>query len=422
MSPSGRARSERRRVVVTGMGCVTPIGIGVKATWDAALAGRSGIGPITRFDSTEFPVHFGGECADALDLGDLPGKEVRRLDRFTALALAAVREALGDAAITPTAVDRDRIGVSIGTGIGGLGTLENSWKTLFSSGPRRVSAFTIPMAIGNMASSYAAIVHQLRGPNLCAVGACASGTHGIGEGMRTIERGDADVMVAGGSEAPITQLCLAGFANMRALSVRNEDPEAASRPFDRDRDGFVLGEGAAVLVLEEREFARARGATVLADAMGYAATTDATHIASPAEDGAGAVRCMKLALADADLAPTDIDHLSPHATSTPAGDRAEVQAVRSVFGAHSDRIPVSAAKSMTGHLLGAAGSVEAILCIRALQTGWMPPTINLDDPDPDCVLDHVANRARQQSCRFAMSNSFGFGGTNGTLVFGAAGR
>jgi len=402
------------------MGCVTPLGSGVKATWDAALAGRSGVGPITRFDTSEFGVHFGAECDAALDLGELSAKEARRLDRFSALALAAVREALADASLTATAIDRDRVGVAIGTGIGGLGTLESSWRTLFTSGPRRVSAFTIPMAIGNMASSYAAIVHKLRGPNLCAVGACASGTHGIGEAMRAIERGDADAMVAGGSEAPITQLCLAGFANMRALSTRNDEPTAASRPFDRGRDGFVLAEGAAVLVLEEESFARARGACILAHALGYAATTDAHHIAIPAEDGEGAVRCMRLALADAGLAPGDVDHLSPHATSTPVGDRAEVQAVRAVFGAHADGIAVSATKSMTGPLLGAAGSVEAVLCIRALQTGFLPPTINLDDPDPECALDHVANRAREQSCRFAMSNSFGFGGTNGTLILGAA--
>jgi len=259
----------------------------------------------------------------------------------------------------------------------------------------------------------------LRGPNLSAVAACASGTHGIGEAMRVIERGDADVMVAGGTEAPITQLAVAGFANMHALSTRAGDWGAASRPFDVDRDGFVMAEGAAVLVLEEREYARARGARILAHGQGYAATADAGHIAQPAEDGEGARRCMQLALADADLAPADVDHLNPHATSTPAGDRAEAKAVRSVFGRHADAIPVSATKSMTGHLLGAAGALEALLCVRAIETGWLPPTINLDRPDPECDLDHVANRARQQRVRVAMSNSFGFGGTNATLVLGA---
>jgi 3-oxoacyl-[acyl-carrier-protein] synthase II len=308
--------------------------------------------------------------------------------------------------------------VSIGTGIGGLGTLENSFQALFAGGPRRVSPFTIPMAIGNMPSSYAAIVHGLRGPNLCAVGACASGTHGIGEAMRVIERGDADVMLAGGAEAPITQLCVSGFANMRALSTRNDETQLASRPFDAARDGFVIAEGAAVLVLEELEFARGRGAKILGHALGYAATTDASHIAIPAEDGEGAIRCMTLALADAGLAPRDIEHLNPHATSTPIGDLAEAKAIRKVFGAAADGIPVSATKSMMGHLLGAAGAVEAVLCLRVLQTGWMPPTINLDDPDPACDLDHVANRARQQRARVAMSNSFGFGGTNGTLILG----
>lgn len=418
---SGRG-VERRRVVVTGMGCVTPIGKDAPSTWDAALAGRSGIGPITRFDPAEYSVRFAGECGDGFDLGDVPAKDLRRLDRVVTLSLAAVREAIADAGLESTPEIRDRIGVAIGTGIGGLGTLENSFQALFEGGPRRVSAFTIPMAIGNMASSYAAIVHQLRGPNLCAVGACASGTHGIGEATRVIERGDADVMVAGGAEAPITKLCVSGFANMRALSTRNDEIEQACRPFDVARDGFVIGEGAAVLVLEELEFARARGARILGHVLGYAATTDASHIAVPAEDGDGAFRCMNLALTDAGLAPRDIDHLNPHATSTPVGDLAEAKAIRRVFGAETDRIPVSATKSMMGHLLGAAGAVEALLCIRVLQTGWMPPTINLDHPDPACDLDHVANRARQQHARVAMSNSFGFGGTNGTLILGAEGR
>jgi 3-oxoacyl-[acyl-carrier-protein] synthase II len=310
------------------------------------------------------------------------------------------------------------MGVAIGSGIGGLGTLEKNWQSLFEGGPRRVSPFTIPMGISNMPASYVAIRHQLRGPNLCPVSACASGAQGIGEAIRAIERGDADVMLAGGAEAPITRLSMAGFANMRALSTGFEDWQKASRPFDVDRDGFVIGEGAAVLVLEAQEFARARGARILAHALGYAATSDAHHMTQPAPDGSGAARCMQLALTDADLAPCDIDHLNAHATSTPAGDVAEARAIRSVFGAAADGIPVSATKSMTGHLLGAAGALEAALCVRVLETGWMPPTINLDRPDPACDLDHVAGVARQQEARVALSNSFGFGGTNATLILG----
>jgi len=408
--------NRRRRVVVTGLGCVTPLGGSACSTWEAAIAGRSGVGEITRFDASEFPVRFAAECSGVLDLGDLPAREVRRLDRAVALSLAAVREALADAGLASAPGTRERMGVAIGSGIGGLETLASSFRALFDSGPRRVSPFTIPMAIGNMSSGYAAMRHDLRGPNLSAAGACASGTHGIGGAARVIERGDADVMVAGGTEAPITGLTLAGFANMRALSTRNEDCQAASRPFDLDRDGFVVGEGAAVLVLEELEHARARGARIRAHVLGYGATADAAHIAQPTEDAEGAQRCMRLALADADLSPTDVDHLNPHATSTPAGDAAEVQAIRSVFGRHADRIAVSATKSMTGHLLGAAGAVEALLCVRVLETGVMPPTINLDRPDPACDLDHVANEARRQPARVAMSNSFGFGGTNATLI------
>ena len=406
----------RRRVVVTGLGCVSPIGADVDSTWAAALSGRSGVGPITRFDANEFPVRFAAECTGDLDLGDLPPKEARRLDPAAAFSLHAVRQALADARFESTPENQDRVGVAIGSGIGGLGTLEKSWRALFSSGPRRVSAFTIPMAICNMAGSVAAIQHRLRGPNLCVVAACASGTQGIGEAARVIERGDADVMVAGGSEAPVTELAVAGFANMKALSTRNDETTAASRPFDLDRDGFVVGEGAAALVLEAEEFAAARGARVLAHVRGYATTMDATHITQPAEDGEGAGRCMELALRDAGLSPEEVEHLNPHATSTPAGDLAEARAIRRVFGSHADRLPVSATKSMTGHLLGAAGALEALLCVQVLRHGRMPPTINLDRPDPACDLDHVVGVAREQSARVTMSNSFGFGGTNATLV------
>ncbi|MDH5567637.1 MAG: beta-ketoacyl-ACP synthase II [Myxococcales bacterium] len=411
----------RRRVVVTGVGCATPLGLGVERTWQAAIEGRSGVRAITRFDASEFPVCFAGEVRDELDLSALPSKEARRLDRAIALALVAADEAIAQAGLTLDDANRDRVGVAIGSGIGGIETLQKGAETLIEFGPRRVHPFMIPMAICNMASGYVAIRYGMQGPNLCHVSACASGAHSIGEAARIVERGDADVMVAGGCEAPITSVGVAGFAAMRALSTRNDDFEAASRPFDRDRDGFVMGEGAGVLVLEGEEHARARGAVPLGVLLGYAATCDAAHVAQPTVNAEGAQRCMRLALADAGLAPEDVDHINAHATSTPMGDVSEVRAIRAVFGAHADRVAVSATKSMTGHLLGAAGAVEAILTLRALATGTLPPTINLDAPDPECELDHVANKARSQGIRVGLSNSFGFGGTNATLILGAAG-
>jgi 3-oxoacyl-[acyl-carrier-protein] synthase II len=410
---------ECRRVVVTGMGCVTPLGIDAESTWKGASEGRSGIGATTRIDVSDYQARIAGEIPGELDISDLPGKEARRLDRSIVLAHVAAREAVAHSALEVTDANCERFGVAIGSGIGGLHTLEMGVKTLYKDGPRRVHPFVIPMIITNMASGYVAIRQQLKGPNLCHVSACATGAHSIGEASRTIERGDADVMVAGGTEAPITELAVAGFQNMRALSTsKNDDAIHASRPFDRDRDGFVLGEGAAVLVLEAYEHAVARGATIHAELLGYAATADAAHIAQPTEDAEGAQRCMKLAIQDADLSTTDIDYLNAHATSTPAGDVAEARAIRAVFGSHTDQLPVSATKSMMGHLLGAAGAIEAMLTIRALQTGILPPTINLDSVDEDCELDHVQNKARQKQIRVALSNSFGFGGTNAALVFG----
>ena len=409
-----------RRIVVTGLGCVSPIGATAEATWNAAVAGRSGSSEIRRFDASQFPVRIAAGVPDDFDLGDLPVKEVRRLDRFILLALAASREALLHAGLAPEGEAADRAGVAIGSGIGGLETLSNSIKVIAESGPRRVSPFTIPMSICNMASGYVAIRHGLRGPNLCQTGACASAAHAIGEAARVIERGDADVMLAGGSEAPITGLAVAGFANMKALSTRNEAATTASRPFDVDRDGFVIGEGAAVLILEELEHAQLRGASILAHVLGYGMTADAASIAQPTENAEGAQRCMSLAIADAGLDPTAVDYLNAHATSTPQGDPSEVRAIRAVFGSHAQHLAVSATKSMTGHLLGAAGAVEALLCVRALQTGIIPPTINLDQLDPECELDHVAHKARPASIRVALSNSFGFGGTNATLILGRA--
>jgi len=411
----------RRRVVVTGLGCVTPLGPDVASTWNAAIGGTSGVCALTRFDASEFPVRFAAQCADGFDIGGVPKKEARRLDRFVLLAVAAARQAVLDAGIDFAAGDNGsthRVGVAIGSGIGGLQTLSNAHRALYDAGPRRVSPFTIPMTICNMASGYVAIVHGLHGPNLTQAAACASSAHSIGEATRVIERGDADVMLAGGSEAPITEIGVSGFANMRALSTRNDAPQAASRPFDLDRDGFVIGEGAAVMVLESLEHAEARGAKVCAEVLGYGMTADASAIAQPTESGEGAERCMQMALDDAGLDPTAIDHLNAHATSTPQGDPSEARAIRRLFGSHVDRLPVSATKSMTGHLLGAAGAVEALFCVKALQTGILPPTTNLDRPDPECALDHVANKAREANIGVALSNSFGFGGTNATLVLG----
>ena len=415
-----RPPREHRRVVVTGLGCVTPLGVDVASTWEGATTGRSGVRLIDRFDASEFSARFAGQLPGDVSVDGLPSKEARRLDLVILFALAAAQEAIRDAGVVVTPTSGERMGVAIGTGIGGVQTLFEGYKALASGGPRRVSPFVIPMSICNMAAGYVAIRNGLRGPNLCHVSACTSGSHSIGESARLIERGDADVMLAGGSEAAATQVALAGFGAMRALSTRNQAPAAASRPFDQDRDGFVIGEGAAVLVLEEFEHARARGATIRGFVLGYGTTCDAAHVASPTEDAEGAQRCMRLALADAELSPADVDYLNAHATSTPAGDPAEARAIRAVFGPHVDRVAVSSTKSMTGHLLGAAGALEALLCIRALETGILPPTINLERPDPECALDHIANKARHVRARIALSNSFGFGGSNATLVLGRA--
>ncbi len=409
------ARSDRRRVVVTGLGAVTPLGADAPATWEAALAGRSGVGPVTRFDASRQPVRIAAEVRAPLDTSGVPPKELRRLDRFILLAALAAREALRGAGLDRAVAAPARFGVAIGTGIGGVDTLLENHRLLLA-GERKLSPFFIPMTIGNMAAGWVAIRHGLRGPNLCTTTACSSGAHAIGEAARMIERGDADAMLAGGSEAVVNELVVAGFAALRALSTRNDEPERASRPFDAARDGFVVGEGAGVLVLEALDHARARGAKPRAELTGYAAGADAGHIAAPDESGDGAARCMAAALDDAGIAASAVGYVNAHATATPAGDRAEAQAIRRVLGPAAQLVPVSATKSMTGHLLGAAGAVEALLCVRALETGWLPPTINLDHPDPECALDHVANKARFAEARVALSNSFGFGGTNATLV------
>ena len=400
----------RQRVVVTGIGCVTPLGIGADATWNAAIAGQSGVRRIARFDAGEFPSQIAGEIPGELDLSHVPAKEARRLDRTIALALVAAREALESSKLSVDETNRDRIGVSIGSGIGGLETIEHGVDILEKSGPRRVPPFVIPMTICNMTSGYIAIRHGLRGLNLCHVSACATGAHSIGEAARAIERGDVDAMLAGGTEAPVTRIGVASFSAMRALSTRNDEPARASRPFDRGRDGFVMAEGSAVLLLEAEEHARARGAPIRARLLGYAGTADAAHIAQPTENAEGAQRCMRLALEDADLLLTDVDYVNAHATSTPAGDASEARAIRAVFGGHADSLPVSATKSMTGHLLGAAGAVEALFCIRSLESGILPPTINLEDPesDSDCALDHVANEARRSGLAASDENTIGF--------------
>ena len=410
MSPS-----PRRRVVITGLGCVTPLGNDVGSTWDAAARGASGVGPLGA-EFAGLPARVAGCVRGEVDPGDVEPKERRRLDRVTLFALAAAREAAADAALRPGAFDPDRSGVAMGSAIGGLGTILANHMAFLAGGPRRVSPFAIPMALANMPGAYVAIKHGFRGPNFAHVSACASGAHALGEAARAIERGDADLMLAGGCEAATLPFVVAGFANMQALSRRNEEPARASRPFDLERDGFVMAEGAGALVLEAEEHARARGARVRALLLGYAATEDACHVAAPDEDGLGAGRCMALALRDAGISPGEVHYVNGHATSTPAGDRAEARALRSVFGAHADALPVSSTKSMTGHMLGAAGAVEAIFCVRALETGLLPPTINLDRPDPECALDHVAHKAREVSARVALSNAFGFGGTNSSLV------
>ena len=411
---------DAREIVVTGLGCVSPLGVSAEETWSAIIGGQSGIARLPDEFDERLSVRIAGRVTGALNPGDVEHKELRRMDRAILLALCAAREALESARLAGaigTAVDRDRIGVAIGSGIGGIHTFIQNDRLYVERGPSRVSPFFIPMTLANMPAGVVAIHHGLRGPNLCHVTACASGAHAIGESLRLLRAGEADAMVVGATEAAVVDLVIAGFTNMQALSKRNDEPARASRPFDADRDGFVLSEGAAVLVLERADHARARGARARAKLVGYGASADAAHMAAPDPDSGGAARCMRAALASAQLAPADVDYVNAHATSTPAGDSVEAKALREVFGAHTDRLPVSSTKGATGHLLGAAGALEALLCIRALETGTLPPTLNLDRPDPSFTLDHVANKARHARARFALSNSFGFGGVNAALIF-----
>jgi 3-oxoacyl-[acyl-carrier-protein] synthase II len=406
----------RRRVVVTGVGLITPLGTGLEKTWKALCAGQSGVRRITRFDPTDYPSQIAGEVSDFNPADYIDKKEIKKMDTFIHFAVGASQMAMDDSGLKVTTDNAERIGVYIGAGIGGLAGIENYHKILLDKGPDRVSPFFIPMVIINLASGQVAIKLGAKGPNSCAVTACATGNHCIGDAFRIIQYGEADAMVAGGTESAITPLSVAGFSAARALSRRNHEPQRASRPFDRDRDGFVLGEGAGVLVLEELESARRRGARIYAEVVGYGMTADAYHITAPPDDGEGAIRCMQLAIKDAGIAKTDVGYINAHATSTFA-DKIETQAIKQVFGEAAYRIPVSSTKSMTGHLLGAAGGVEAIFSVLAIHRSVIPPTINLDHPDPDCDLDYVRAGARQASVKVALSNSFGFGGVNACVLF-----
>jgi 3-oxoacyl-[acyl-carrier-protein] synthase II len=404
------------RVVVTGLGVVSPLGIGVEETWAALCAGRSGVGPITRFDAAEFPVRIAAEVRGFDPATYIESKEIKKMDTFIHYAVAASAMAVEHAGLKLPEARPERVGVYVGSGIGGLQAIEHWHTVLQSKGPQRITPFFIPMTIINLASGQIAIRTGAKGPNSCAVSACATGNHCIGDAYRIIQRGEADVMIAGGAEAAITPLGVAGFAASRALSTRNDEPAKACRPFDRDRDGFVLGEGAGIVVLESLEHAERRGAPILAELVGYGMTSDAYHITAPSEDGEGAARCMRLALDEAKIAPADVHYINAHATST-AADAVETQAIKRAFGDAAARIPISSTKSMTGHLLGAAGGVEAVFTVLAMARGVMPPTINLDHPDPACDLDYIPHTARRGRVDAALSNSFGFGGTNACLLF-----
>lgn len=407
----------QRRVVVTGMGMISPIGHTVEDSWKAAVAGESGIKLNESFDTTDFAVKISGSVRDFDISPYMNPKEARRIDDFIQLGIAAASQAIRDAGLESHPSDADRIGVAIGSGIGGINTIENTHSTLQKSGPRRVSPFFVPGVVINMISGNVSIEYGFKGPNIAVVTACTTGTHNIGFGARMIQYGDADVMVVGGAEAATSPITVAGFASMRALSGRNDEPEKASRPWDQDRDGFVLGEGAGVLVLEEYERAKARGAQIYGEVLGFGMSADAFHITGPAENGEGGAAAMRNALNDAGLNPEEVGYLNAHGTSTPLGDVAETKGVKSIFG-EDTKLMVSSTKSMIGHLLGAAGAVEAIFTLKSLQERIIAPTINLDNPGEGCDLDYVPNEARDADFTAAASNSFGFGGTNGTLVFG----
>jgi 3-oxoacyl-[acyl-carrier-protein] synthase II len=408
---------KRRRAVVTGIGLVSPLGVGIEENWDHLMQGKSGIGPITRFDTSSFATRIAGEVKTFHPEDFIPKKELRKMDPFLQFALAAARLALDDSRLQLTPEASNRAGAIMGCGLGGIATIEEYHKALLEFGPKKVSPFFIPMIISNMAPGLMSIYHGLKGPNLSVQTACAAGTHAIGQAFHMIREGIADVMCCGGVEATISALAIAGFNAMRALSTRNDEPEKASRPFDMERDGFVMGEGSAVLVLEELDMARERGARIYAEVIGFGATGDAYHMAAPAPNGEGAARCMDGALQDAGIPPTDVDYINAHGTSTDLNDKYETQAIKAVFGDHAWEMGISSTKSMTGHLLGAAGGIEGAFTALALHHQIMPPSINYEHPDPDCDLDYVPNQPRRAALRVALSNSFGFGGTNGSLLF-----
>jgi 3-oxoacyl-[acyl-carrier-protein] synthase II len=406
----------KKRVVVTGVGLVTPLGTGVDKTWQGICSGKSGVGPVTRFDASEFPVKIAAEVKDFQVEDFIEKKLAKHLEPFVQYAIAGAGMALADADFRVTEENSARVGVVTGCGMGGLPAIEKYTLICQQRGPRRITPFFIPMVIPNMGAGHISIVHKIKGPNLSLTTACAAGTHAVGEAFRLVSRGDCDVVITGGNESTICPLGVGGFNSMKALSKRNDEPEKASRPFDRDRDGFIIAEGAGILMLEEYEHARARGAKIYAEMAGYGLTGDGYHIAAPPEDGNGAVRCMRMALADAGMAPEDIDYINAHGTSTPLNDVVETRAIKEVYGDYAYKLAVSSTKSMTGHMLGAAGGIEAVFLALSLHNQLIPPTANLENPDPECDLDYVPGTARKAEIRAAMSNSFGFGGTNAVII------
>ncbi|NOX75794.1 MAG: beta-ketoacyl-ACP synthase II [Gammaproteobacteria bacterium] len=406
----------KRRVVITGLGMVSPVGLNVADSWANVLAGNSGIAPLTHMDVSDYSVRFGGSVRDFDITEYISGKDAKKMDLFIHYGIAAGMQAVRDAGLDVTDENAERIGVVIGSGIGGLTGIEKGHDAYHKGGPRKISPFFVPSNIINMISGNLSIVYGMKGPNYAITTACATATHCIGDAARLIEYGDADVMVAGGAEMACSKTGLGGFAAARALSTRNDDPQVASRPWDRDRDGFVLSDGAGVVVLEEYEFAKARGANIYAEVIGYGMSGDAYHMTSPSPGGEGAARCMRIAMRNAGINPEDLDYINAHGTSTPAGDLGETQATKSALGAHARSVAISSTKSMTGHLLGAAGGIEAVFSALAIRDQVAPPTINLDNPDPECDLDFVPHTARDMNIDVVMSNSFGFGGTNGTLI------
>jgi 3-oxoacyl-[acyl-carrier-protein] synthase II len=406
-----------RRVVVTGVGLLTPLGIGTEASWEAIRAGKSGIGPITQFDATAFSCRIAGEVGGFDPANYIEKKEIKKMGRFIQFAIAAAECALQSSGLKVTDETAEQVGVYIGSGIGGFEVIEREHQTLLEQGPRRISPFFIPATIVNLASGYVSIRSGAKGPNSATATACTTSAHSIGDSFRLIQRGDADAMICGGTEACITPMGIGGFAAMRALSTRNDEPQRASRPWDRDRDGFVVGEGAAILILEELAFARKRGAHILAEMVGYGMSADAFHVTAPPSNGDGAFRVMRNSLRDAGIEPSQVDYINAHGTSTDVGDRAETAAIKRAFGEHAYKVAVSSTKSMTGHLLGGAGGLEAGITVMAIRDQIAPPTINHENPDPECDLDYVPNHARPMKIEYALSNSFGFGGTNGSLIF-----